>query len=354
MNREKDISILITDKKFQALLAGWKDLTADQKKDVYKKYNLTADELKSLQQLYFGLDFRPNEIASSKIEESLNNTIWKLSTRNTHSEKKQITHRIYQQFARVAAILIIPLIIYLGYIQFSASSIEDTNLITVCSQMGTVSKLTLPDGSLVWLNAGSSISYPTVFSKNQREVSLKGEGYFDVVKNKSCPMVVSTENVDLKVYGTQFNVNAFAQDKTISVTLVEGSVSMTTPQKKNEFFIKPGETVTYNKDSKKMSIDHDDTFTYTAWKDGILVFKNTSFKDVLQRLSRRFNVDIELKDQSLASIPMDATFKNETIDDILKLLSLSTSFSYQYEPTKKLNDGTYQKTNIYIERNNKN
>jgi len=98
-----------------------------------------------------------------------------------------------------------------------------------------------------------------------------------------------------------------------------------------------------------LNVEDVDTYPFTAWKEGLLVFRNTTFDLVLRQLSRKFNVDIELKNKQLASIPMDATFRDENINEILRLLSLSTRFKYRYAPTRKLPDGSFERSKIYIE-----
>ncbi|HZL10331.1 MAG TPA: FecR domain-containing protein [Prolixibacteraceae bacterium] len=359
MKRAEDISILITDKSFQKILSEWTGFSEERKAEIYSEYELTAKDVEILLQLWFGLDFHSFEHPQTIIEEVLEETIWKLAERkNTPSEKHPIK-RLYEQFARIAAILIIPIIIYTTYIQFFKVDQNlpavTSRLVTVSSQSGTIINMTLPDGSEVCLNAGSSISYPNHFDGSTRKVLLTGEAYFQVVKNKKVPMVVSAGNVNLKVYGTSFNVNAFPYEESVKVTLVEGSVSLSSPsgrfKGKKEFFIEPGQTVAYFDNSKKLTVLNEDTFFYTAWKDGILVFRNNTFATVLKQLSRKFNVDIELKDQNLASIPMDATFRDENINEILRLLALSTPFRYYYDSPRKLPDGTFAKSKIYIDKN---
>ena len=358
MKRAEDISILITDKNFQRLLSEWGGFSEGEKAEVYLEYGLTAKDVEILRQLWLGLDFHSFEHPQTIIEEALEETIWKLAERkNTTSEKHPIK-RLYEQFTRMAAILIIPIILYTAYIKFFNTNQNlpeaTSHLVTVSSQAGTITNLALPDGSRVWLNAGSSISYPNRFNGSVRNVSLTGEAYFDVSKNKEVPMIVSAGNVNLKVYGTSFNVNAFSSEEFVKVTLVEGRASLFSPEEKfngkNEFFIEPGQTVTYFDESKKIVVKNEDTFFYTAWKDGVLIFKNNTFETVLKRLSLKFNVDIELKDQGLTITPMDATFRDENINEILRLLSLSTPFRFYYGTPQKLPDGTFVKSKIYIEK----
>ena len=227
-------------------------------------------------------------------------------------------------------------------------------MLTVISQPGTITKLILPDSTETFLNAGSSITYPSYFEGDERKVSISGEAYFHVVKNEKMPMVVHTNDLNVKVYGTSFNVNAFPTENFTKVTLVEGSVSLSLNGKKingkEEFKMVPGQTVTYAEVASKMAVEFKDPLLYTSWIEGKIIFKNTTFESVLEQLARKYNVQIVLKDKSLASIPMDATFTNETVDDILRLLSYGIEFIYYYEKPQKLNDGTFTKSKIYIEK----
>lgn len=356
MKRAEDISMLLTDKGFRKIISEWLELSELRKAEVYRNYELTPNDVEILRQLFLGLDFRLYEHPEANIEEALNETVWKLTERKFIPEEKSHLKKLYLQFSKIAAVLIIPVIFYTAYIQFFRFSqvvpVEKPEMVTVSSQPGTVTTLVLPDESKIWLNAGSSISYPNVFSGSIREVSLTGEAYFEAVKNKEMPMVVSVGGLKVKVYGTKFNVNSFPSESTVKVTLIEGSVALSSKpgefNGKSEFFIDPGQTVTFNEESRNLDVETEDPFYYTAWKDGVIIFHNHTFDTVLKSLSRRFNIDIELKDQSLANIRMDATFRDESVNEILRLLSLSTPFSFYYEAPQKLSDGTFAKSRICI------
>ena len=361
MKQTEDISILVTDTDFQKLLSEWPDFDELKKAEVCKEYELALKDVEILRQLWLGLDFSTFEQPSHVIEESLEETIWKIAERKNPVLGRQPVKLFFDKFSRIAAILIIPILLYTVYIQLHGPKLPGSEIIpeiiTVNSQPGTVSNLVLPDGSRVYLNSGSSVSYPGFFHGTTREVSVTGEAYFEVVKNKELPMVVSVADSDvkLKVYGTTFNVNAFPEENFMKVTLVEGSVALSSEREKfgenDEFLIKPGQTVSYNADTKELKVDKEDPFLFTAWKDGLLIFRNKPFESVLVQLSRKFNVDIELKDNALARIPMDATFKDENVNEILRLLAISTPFKFYYAPSQKLPDGTFARSKIYIEKN---
>lgn len=357
MKREEDVSILITDKKFQQILSDWKSLSYERKSQIYREYEITPQDVEVLLKLWLSLDFHIYEHPQTIVGEALEETIWKIAERKRTIRTSPVK-RLYEQFARIAAVLIIPILLYTVYIQFFEKNHTQpsitTQLVTVSSQAGTITNLELPDGSKVCLNAGSSISYPNLFADAKREVSLTGEAYFNVVKNKKVPMIISAGNVNVKVYGTSFNVNAFPTEKFVKVTLVEGSVSLSSPKAKfegkDELFVEPGQTVTLFDDSKKVIVQNEDTYFHSAWKDGLLIFKNNTFENVLNQLSRKFNVDIELKDKTLALIPVDAKFRDENINEILRLMSISTPFKFYYRSPVKLPDGTFEKHKIYIEK----
>jgi hypothetical protein len=357
MKRDEDISILLTNKNFQKILSAWSGYTEDEKAEIFTKYQLSQEEVNSLQQLWLGLDFHFQEHSSVEIENALDKTIWEIAERRISPSVKSIGQKMYEEFSKIAAILIIPLILYSGYSIYKSStsfaSEEANQMININSQPGTITKLVLPDGTKVSLNAGSTITYPNKFTGTNREVSLTGEAYFEVTKNKEMPMEISAGSISLKVYGTSFNVNAYPEEEFARTTLIEGSVSLSSPMGKfngkDEFFIEPGQTVTFYTSTRKLEIGNEDPFQFMAWKDGFLVFKNTSFGSVLEQLSRRFNVEIELLDKSLSSISMDATFQNENINEILRLIALGTPFKYYYKPMKKLPDGSFEKSKIYID-----
>lgn len=356
MRRTEDISILLTDETFRKILSEWRDLDEAGKEKILREYELGSGDMAVLRQLSMSLDFRRFEHPETVVKEALNRTIWKIAERKMIPAEKP-GRQFFKVFSRIAAMLLIPMAIYLGYVQFyqtrTAGPLATQRSITVNSQPGTVTKLTLPDGSLVWLNSGSSVSYPDAFCGKTRNVSLTGEAYFDVVKNKQMPMIVSAGSTLVKVYGTTFNVNASYSESCVKVTLVEGSVSLSSREGKlngkEEYFLQPGETATLRRDSKELTVQKEDPFTQTAWKDGILLFRNCPFSTILERLSRKFNVDIELKDRALGTIPMDAGFRDENLHEILRLLSSGTPFSYYYEKPRKLSDGTFARSKIYIE-----
>ena len=161
---------------------------------------------------------------------------------------------------------------------------------------GKRSYITLSEGTKVWLNSGSKLTFPSVFKGATREVTLEGEALFDVTKNKERPFYIKTDAFKIKVYGTKFNVKAYQQDNDYSIVLVEGKVSMNSNEflKAPEVFLAPNQKATISKGEEKFEITNvENTEFYTAWVDGYLTFRSEEITVLLKRVSRYYNISIE-------------------------------------------------------------
>lgn len=195
----------------------------------------------------------------------------------------------------------------------------------------------LADGSLVRLNSGSSLMYPVDFLKDApRKVYLQGEAFFQVAHHDDQPFYVGTSGVEVKVYGTDFNVKSYSEEPTIEVVLVEGSVSLNTGHQQQEFWLTPSEMGTVDKIEKKTSKRAVDTELYTSWLDGNIVFRNETFKNIILDLERSYNVLIINNNQALSQTHFNATIETEkeTIHQVLKYFSKIYPMEYSVEGTK--------------------
>lgn len=216
----------------------------------------------------------------------------------------------------------------------------------VSSGYGSYAKLLLPDSSVVWLNSGSTISYPESFDLlKERRVSLNGEAYFEVTKNREKPFIVDTKKVDVKVYGTEFNVNSYNEYSTMNVALIEGKVSILDGHVANQkelAILRSSDVIEFNTIENKLyrSIDLN-IKKYSAWRDGYLLFSATPLNQVIQRLEKWYNVEISIEDENLKAYEFTATFKEEPLTNILDLLCLSSHMEYKVIPPQKNDDNTY-------------
>lgn len=237
---------------------------------------------------------------------------------------------------RVAAILLLVLLPIAGYwkgIEMVKSSFSD---IIVEAPVGARTKLYLPDGTLVWLNAGSRIVYSQGFGVDNRNLILEGEGYFEVTKNKKIPFKIDTEELDLEVLGTKFNFRSYLDDEEVTVCLVEGKVAL-----RNE--MNPGSTV-YMESNEKIILDkrtgnlikiEGGVGNAILWTKDELYFDEELLVDIAKKLSRSFGVEIEVAD-SISERRFYGTFRitGNTIEQVLETIALTNQMNYRKENEK--------------------
>ena len=276
-------------------------------------------QFKELQNIWQGLNppFDPDEIEVEKIQKDL---LKKINKRLWHQ------HPLVIFWQRTAAILVIPLILTVVYL-FISHEPEKITFQEIFAPYGTYTQVNLPDDSKVWLNAGSSIKYPTRFKKGSREVSLNGEAYFEVESDRKNPFTVHTSHVDVRATGTVFNVEAYPTDSIASVTMVRGKLGVTM-NNQSQIGLIPGERASFNKNTLQCRIEKTDPYKWYAWKDGLMVFRDDPLEYVFKRLGQTFNVEIKVMDKEIANQLYRATFREESLSEILRLLKISAPIRY--------------------------
>jgi len=252
---------------------------------------------------------------------------------------------------RVAAILLLPVIAMSAfYFYFERTNHNQFTTVynTVETPLGMRSSLTLPDGTKVWLNAGSSISYPVLFASDSRTISLTGEAYFEVKKDKNWPFVVSTKKMNVFVTGTIFNCNAYPENDQIQTVLVEGEVTLINQSTTEIATMNPGELATFNISSQQITKTKTDLQKYIAWKSGKLMFRDDKMNKVVEKLERWYNVEFEIEDPEIANYVYTATFINESLDQVLKMLTLSAPIRYTISERNKQADQTFEKAKVKL------
>lgn len=195
---------------------------------------------------------------------------------------------------------------------------------------GNQSRVVLSDNSVVWLNSGSRLVYPTLFQGKTREVLLFGEAFFEVSKNEDKPFVVKTSDIEIKVLGTQFNVSAYAEDKLIQTVLKEGSVEIRKNNSRlfdSRIVLKPNQMASFSKISNETKLYDVDVNYYTLWTRGLLSFDDMDFNRVLKKVERFYNISIDFSEPILASIhisgKLDLKQKREEVLEYLEKVSLT-------------------------------
>jgi transmembrane sensor len=259
---------------------------------------------------------------------------------------------------KVAAFLLLPVFSYGIYMSsryhsamhYQAAINQVYN--EVFSSVDAITKVTLPDGSNVWLNHSSSLKYPAAFSSNMRIVELKGEGYFEVAHNPKLPFVVKAGGIEIKALGTVFNVMAYPDEDRIETSLIEGRVKLQREESDGKIIpladMKPTDLSIFQKGNKKIqtyTINDDRNF---SWKEGKLVFYAEPMSVVVKKLKRWFNADIQIKDSELLDLTYTATFVHETLPQVMELMALVSPVRYSVSDRQEISPGTFAKRKIII------
>ncbi len=255
---------------------------------------------------------------------------------------------------QIAAVLVLSVLFSALYIYITGHKIADPAYYQeVYAAYGTRTNIRLPDGSFVFLNSGSSLSFPNQLGKTgERRVKLKGEGYFKVAKDSERPFFVETEKLSVKALGTEFNVNAYSPGAQIDVALIEGKVAIRRDGMKNgdaDLILEPYELAHLDAASDKLTKELiRDPVKYTGWTEGKMVFKDDPIQDVVRRMENWYHVEIRIHDQQLLNYRFTGTFVDETLEEILNTFSLTSPLHYEIKPGVKNEQGEYSKRIIIL------
>lgn len=195
----------------------------------------------------------------------------------------------------------------------------------------------LSDGTAVFLNSGTALKYPVNFREGEdRQVTVTGEAYFKVARDTKHPFIVNTGKLNVRVLGTSFNVSAYPEDAVTDIILVEGKVALYTEDKTpgESTVITPGTRGTLLREAGEISTEAVNTVVYTSWMEGTLVFRNMTFDNILKKLERHYNITIINTNKALGKETFNASFENETIENVLAYLNASYAIDYEIKDNK--------------------
>lgn len=317
----------------------------------YRKMQKVTDALKS------DLKQPDTTIKQKDLSEKIEELWYKIKKSDespvSFTEKNNVRSLIYWRWAAAAV-----LILTISGVFFYANRQQPDNQLAkvvvhhIYVPYGKTTGIVLPDGTKVKLNAGSTFSYPEVFSKVTREVTLEGEGFFEVTKNAKKPLLVHTSALTIKVLGTVFNVKAYRNDENIETTLLRGKVQVELKDKpeKNIILLPNEKLIVDNNLSGKLNttaanareakIEYQVTalpqvkaedIKETAWLDNRLVFTNESFEEVAKQLERKYNVQMIFEDQSLKNEQISGVLENESLERALQIIQMTTPFKFRID-----------------------
>lgn len=192
---------------------------------------------------------------------------------------------------------------------------------------GQRASVILPDGTKVWLNSHTELTYNGDYGKGNRQVVLSGEGYFEVAKDTTLRFIVKAGEMEVEALGTTFNVKAYQEDGELTTTLFEGKVR--TSVGKDEVILKPDESLSFDKSSRRMIVSDDLAAYARMWKDNELVFKGATMEEVAVMLDRLYNVKVRFTSEKVKHYRFSGVIKNNSLDNVIELISLTAPIMYK-------------------------
>ena len=276
-------------------------------------------------------------------------------------EKRGFIHSIFRRKGVAILSIAVFLVLATGTIYFfskkkTTEAIASEAISSVATKNGNRTKIVLPDGSQVWLNAGSNLDYNNSnFNKGLREVSLNGEAYFDVVKNTEKPFIIHTKKMDIKVLGTSFNVRSYSDEKFAEAALIKGTIEVTLKDRDQKIILKPNEKISVANDDPKTEAKPEKAILVKstpahipqivvkeikpnptsniigeiAWTQNKLYFEDETLEDIGHLIERWFGKKVTIANESLKSVHYTGNFENETMEDVLSYLKLSKTFNFR-------------------------
>lgn len=325
--------------------------TESEQAEVEEWLAASPENEKVLEQLYFTLQVTNRLHVMESVNPEL--SLIRFKSRIQKQNKKVSLYRTWSVMQKVAAVLFIPVLVLSAYL-FVQVGEKQVRMIEVRTNPGVVSKFELPDGTKVWLNAGSTLSYPENFWPERRLVQLTGQGYFEVTKNPDKPFIVEVDpTYSVEVLGTTFNISAYKDDEIIETTLVEGSVKLNIfagNGKEVSQLLKPNEKAEFFRTTNKLNIESVNADYDTAWRNGEMIFRNNSMGQVLRMLSRHYNVQFDVKDKDVLNSIITARFKDEQLPQVMEYLKLASGVKYKIKKPVMNSDNTLQISIIEISK----
>jgi len=256
--------------------------------------------------------------------------IWNITQGKIKESKYKMTLKLWRSIAASVAMLF--LISSVFYFSNYSGSKNVANIKTLIPH-GITSTIELSDGSIVHLNSGSELQYPSTFNGGERKVILSGEAYFEIAKDEEKPFIVATNEIDIRVLGTKFNVQSYSDHSEITTTLIEGSVSIKNSKEKSidkEIILEPNYRATFNRSDGKFQVKKvGDALAYTKWINGHYFFEDEQFSSIVKKLERGFNVNIKVHVERMKQERYTGMFDNdESLYEILDIMKLKRGFVY--------------------------
>lgn len=268
--------------------------------------------------------------ADPTIDETIKKRIFGKIRLETTREKSYLSVN-WRKAMQWAAIFLLPVLSAFTVYYFTQRPQRNLQPTVITAQKGEKAEVVLPDGSNVWINSGSTLTYNRHFNGKERSVYLQGEAYFEVTENKKRPFIVHTKHITVQALGTSFNVRSYETDSLASAVLLEGKVKVSASG--HETILSVNERATFDKRKQTLLADRVEALNFIEWKNGNIYFSNQTYDEIARALSRIYNVEIQFASEQLRPMRFSGTLGSSGIKNALDILSMTSPMYYEMKDT---------------------
>lgn len=300
------------------------NLPREEKKKIIEEINAQKRDKEIFKKVKISWAFLSSTKKMNDYE--IENAYLKIQNKITGEKRRlnPILNTVFKYAAIIVFLISLTTIYYTNKQQFNRTDTPKELLYTsFITENGQRSKVVLPDSSIVWLNSGTTLSYPSNFSEEHRKVSVEGQAFFQVHHNEDNPFSVQANGLIVKVLGTKFDVDAYPENDKIAVVLESGKVELGYEGFESfNYCMEPGEMAKYNIANNELSINYVNTEIYSSWKEGKLIFRNESMKNVIDKLKRWYNIEIKVTNVDVYNSIFSGTIQNESYEEIFRYIEI--------------------------------
>ncbi len=332
MNEKPDInriSALLADESFQNYILQRDAEDIEYWEKAIRKHPELAEQVAEAKQVLACMTFNKEAFSETFLDEEWEHVLDRAS-KEKHASRKMSIRLIYKSWQKIAALILLPLLIGVFVVQMMQGKLADQQYTTIANEGTQRNQVILPDSTLVYLNGGSTIRYPASYNRRNRTIEIVGEAYFDVVHNKRKPFNVLFADARVTVLGTEFSIRNYGNEPYSQVVLVEGKVAVNRGQGGQTTILMPGQKALLNHDDNLIQISRASLDVETAWINNVLVIEGDAFDTLLLKLENWYGVKIEARNiEHAENSRFKLKLKTESLKEVLDLINLILPVDYE-------------------------
>lgn len=269
---------------------------------------------------------------SSELDDDTRREMWQNLSKQVREDRSVGRRHLWRKIYRIASVVLLPVAVFFAVVAYyeNGQAESDKTPFSFVVDSGQKASMTLPDGTKVWLNSASKLSYYPSYNRDDRRVYLTGEAYFEVAKNPDKKFVVACQGVEVEALGTTFNVKGYDDDASVTTSLIEGSVKVS--HEEQSTLLSPSEMVDFDKSSRLFAKSKiEDNRQVDFWRRNILYFRSATLAEIAKTMERLYGVSVEFESDALKEISFSGSIRNNSLTNAFYIISLTYPLTYEID-----------------------